>query len=211
LADQVRARRERSQALQTEIDDLQKQGAIPYPREVGRMQERLRPIVGGKPKLLCELLEVSDPRWQNAVEAMLGRRRFNLVVAPERFHAAARELDRARAEERLYDVGLIDLAAAQRDGRPAQPGSLATRVQTPTAAVRAYIDAVLGDIIACEAVDELGRHRRAVTPEVVAYGEFTVRAVRPETYTPNCTCLASKALIGPMVNSSIRQLARSSD
>lgn len=134
---------------------------------------------------MCELLEVNDPRWQNAVEAMLGRRRFNLVVAPEHFHAAARELDRARAEERLYDVGLIDLAAAQRDGRPAQPGSLATRVQAPTAAVRAYVDAVLGDIIACETVDELGRHRRAVTPEVVAYGEFTVRAVRPETYTPN--------------------------
>jgi uncharacterized protein YPO0396 len=185
LNDHIRHERDHAARLEQEIKDLQAQGAIRYRPEVERLQELIRPIVGGKPKLLCELIEVSDPRWQDAVEAMLGPRRFNLIVAPEHFDAAARELERARAHEKLYDVGLIDLARAEQEARHPQPGALAHFVIPATPAVGAYIALVLGEIIACESVEQLRQHRRAVTPEVVVYGEYTVRAVNPKNYHPN--------------------------
>ena len=68
-----------------------------------------------------------------------------------RFDAALRELERARAQEKLYDVGLIDLARTQHAdvARTPQPGSLAHYVVPATPAIGAYIHIVLGDIIAC--------------------------------------------------------------
>jgi hypothetical protein len=47
-----------------------------------------------------------------------------------------------------------------------------------------YIDTILGDLITCERVDELRVHRRAVTPDVVFYGEWSVRAIRPDNFRP---------------------------
>ena len=145
----------------------------------------MTPIVGERPALLCERIEITEARWQDAVEALLGARRFNLIVPPDRFNAAVRELDRSRASEALYDVGLIDLAKATAEAQPAQPRSLAAYVSTDEPALRAYLDHVLGDIIACESVDDLRQHRRAVTPQVVVYGDWTARAVNPRTYTPH--------------------------
>lgn len=125
-----------------------------------------------------------DEHWQNAVEAMLGPRRFHIIVPPRVFSVALRELDRARAEEHLYDVGLIDLERAQRDGRSAQPGSLAEQVQPRSDLLRPYLNTVLGNIICCNSVDELRTYRRAITADVVLYSEWTVRALRPDSYTP---------------------------
>jgi uncharacterized protein YPO0396 len=115
---------------------------------------------------------------------MLGPRRFHIIVQPRIFPAALRELDRARAAERLYDVGLIDLERAAQNARPAQPGSLAEQVQPRAEALRPYINTVLGNIICCASVDDLRRHRRAITADVVLYSEWTVRALHPNTYTP---------------------------
>jgi uncharacterized protein YPO0396 len=51
-------------------------------------------------------------------------------------------------------------------------------------ALRPYINTVLGNIICCASVDDLRRHRRAITADVVLYSEWTVRALHPNTYTP---------------------------
>lgn len=185
LSDRVRDMKARGEGLQGEIEELERKGRIRYRREIERLQELLTPILGERPLPLCERVEIADPLWQNAVEAMLGPRRFNLIVPPDRFDAAVRELDRARAREQLYDVGLIDLDRVAAEARPAQPNSLAAQVAADDPLLRAYLDSVLGDIVACESVDQLRLHRRAVTPDVVVYGEWTVRAVSPKSYTPH--------------------------
>jgi uncharacterized protein YPO0396 len=184
LRDQAAALRQQGDDVQQRLANLRRDGQLHYPSNVEHLRRLLTARLGQAPALVCELLEVEDERWQNAVEAMLGARRFNLVVPPEDFERALHELDRARAEEKLYDVGLVDLERAQSGARPPQPGSLARHVRAQTEALQAYVNTVLGNIIACEAVSELRQHRRAVTPEVVAYQEYTVRAVPPRSYQP---------------------------
>ena len=182
LRQQIQQLRERGDALEQELEQLRRQRRL-YPKEVERLRDLLTPLVGERPPLLCEKLEIPDARWQNAVEALLGPRRFTIIVPPQHFDAALVILDRARAEEKLYDARLLDLAKAQSEARPARERSLARQVQAPPD-LRAYIDTILGDIITCEAVGELRQYRHAVTPEVVVYGEWTVRAIPPNQYQP---------------------------
>jgi uncharacterized protein YPO0396 len=176
--------RERAAVLKRELEALRQSGRPSYPEQVERFRDLLAPVIGERPLLLCELLEIPDERWQNAIEATLGQRRFNVVVLPEQFEAALEALDHARGREHLYDVGLLDLARAQREGHSAREGSLALQVATDFRLLRAYLDHVLGDIITCESVAELRRHRRAVTPTVVLYSEWTARAIPPARYQP---------------------------
>lgn len=180
---ELEALRERRRELLVQLERLRR-GQKSYPRQVERLQELLVTIVGAKPPLLCELLEVPDERWQNAVEALLGGRRFTVIVPPERFDAALRELDRARAAEGLRDAALLDLARVRADKPQARPRSLAQQVQVKTASLQPYVNAVLGEIICCEEVDELRSHRRAVTPEVVLYSEWSVRALPQRSFEP---------------------------
>lgn len=183
LRQEARSLNERAAVLGRELEDLRR-GGRSYPKHVQRFRELVEPMVGERPLLLCELVEVPDERWQDAVEACLGHRRFNVVVLPEHFETALEALDRAREQEKLYDVGLLDLASAARDARPARENSLALQVTTASRLLRAYLDGVLGDIVTCERVSELRAYRRAVTPEVVMYGEWTARAVPPSRYQP---------------------------
>jgi uncharacterized protein YPO0396 len=175
----------RGEAIERELTALRDKGrAAWYPDHVERLRDLLHSTLGERPPLLCEQLEIPDPRWQDAVEAMLGARRFTVLVPPEQFDAALRVLDQARQRERIYEVRLLDLAKAASESREARPGSLAMEIETGDPLLRAYIDTILGDLITCERVDELRVHRRAVTPDVVFYGEWSVRAIRPDNFRP---------------------------
>jgi uncharacterized protein YPO0396 len=178
--------------LQKIKDRLEQENAIQYPPHVERLRAYITQRLGVRPSLVCELLNIPDERWQNAVEAQLGPRRFNLVVPPEHFNRALQVLDDARARQRIYHVGLLDLERLQEDGlRPAQSGSLAEKVETREEAIRPYIDMVLGNIITCETLEDLRRHRRAITAEVMVYNEATAYAIDPQSYRP--LCIGSRA------------------
>ncbi|WP_129630679.1 ATP-binding protein [Candidatus Oscillochloris fontis] len=175
---------ERATTLEQELKRLRENRRLAYAPALERLRDLLTPIVGERPPLLCELLEIPNERWQNAVEAMLGARRFNIIVPPEYFERALDTLDSARANERIYDVGLLDLAKVQHEARPAQPGSLAQQVRAKAERIQKYVDSLLGDVITCAAPRDLRRHRRAITAEVLVYSEWTVRAIPPERYQP---------------------------
>jgi uncharacterized protein YPO0396 len=175
---------ERGRALEVELESLRSTGRATYRREVERLRDLLTPLLSARPPLLCELLEIPDERWQDAIEAMLGARRFTIIVPPQHFDRALRLLDEARAREQLYEAALLDLERARSESRPPRAGSLALQVEVQDPSLRGYIDSVLGDIITCDETGRLREHRRAVTPSVVYYGEWVVRAIRPDRYRP---------------------------
>ncbi|NJN66389.1 MAG: hypothetical protein HC884_06580 [Chloroflexaceae bacterium] len=184
LRQQMQEARSRGREAEQRLEQLRR-GARGYPREVERVCELLTHLLGGeRPPLLCEVLEVPDERWQDAVEAMLGPRRFTILVQPRFVNLARQVIERARTNEHIYDVGLLDITGALHP-RPAAPStSLASQVQTEFPAIRPYLDTLLGDIVTCDTVDQLHRHRQAITPEVVVHSEWTIRAVPPDHYRP---------------------------
>ncbi len=159
---------------------LPEQPAIPG--HIGRMQDLLTPVIGKKPPLLFEFIEVSDPRWQNAVEAALGSARFNAIVSATWYNAAVSTLNKARAPQNLRDANVHD--PTQLYNRPAQPGSLAEKVTTIYPDLRAYLDTILGDIICVETPAELSEHRRAITPTGVYHSSRQTITFAFEDYQP---------------------------
>lgn len=183
LEAQLKRLRERGDILERELTQLRK-GGTTYSGTLERMRTQLTERLGSPPALLCEQLEVPDTRWQDAVEALLGARRFILLVPPTQFEAALQILDEASRQNQVYGVSLLDLERVQRDARPARAQSLALEISTQQPALRAYIDSVLGEVITCETPQELRQHRRAVTPQVMVYQEWTVRAIAPQDFRP---------------------------
>src|SRR5205807_7829955 len=96
LRQEIETLRERAAALKRALEALRRSGRPSYPEHVERFRDLLAQVIGERPLLLCELLEIPDERWQNAVEALLGQRRFNVIVLPEQFEAALEALNRAR-------------------------------------------------------------------------------------------------------------------
>lgn len=183
-------RRAQREELKAKLGQLRRGQRISYPDDVRRVREILGERLDGNAlDLLCELLEVPEERWQNAVEAMLGRRRFYLVVHPKRFDRAVSELERIRAGEKLYGVGILDLERANRARRPAQNNSLAKKVicqadESVQPLLREYVNTILGDVICCERVQELRNYQRAITPDGVLYSDWSVTTLHPQSYTP---------------------------
>ena len=61
-----------------------------------------------QPGVLCEMLEIQDEEWRNAVEGYLNTQRFYVLVEPENFDIALGIYDRLRKEKKVYGVGLIN-------------------------------------------------------------------------------------------------------
>jgi len=141
-------------------------------------------VLGRRPDILCELLEVSEERWQNAVEAMLGERRFNIIVPPHSYEDVLAYIDRDKGNRRMHDASVLDLERAYEDRRPARPGSLALQVTTKDKYLRAYIDSILGKIVTCSSAQELRQYHRAITSELIYYSEWAVRVLSAERYQP---------------------------
>ena len=56
-----------------------------------------------QPGILCEMLEIQDEEWRNAVEGYLNTQRFYVLVEPENFDIALGIYDRLRREKRFTE------------------------------------------------------------------------------------------------------------
>lgn len=177
---------ERNTALVAAERDAQalSTGRGKLPSHVERFRDAIATGVGTEIPLLCEVVEVEDPRWQDAVEGVLGARRFQLLVPPEVFDAAARLALALRNRGQGAELGLLDLDKVSREGRGAARGSLATKVASVHEGARAYVDSVLGDVMLAESEQDLRRHRRAITPQCLLYSEWSVRALAVSRFRP---------------------------
>jgi uncharacterized protein YPO0396 len=131
---------------------------------------------------LCTLLQVPDESWQDAVEGLLGRSRFHLLVPPEHYDAAMTLYRRRRHKDRLHGVGLLDGERLVANTRPARPGTLACEVEADHPAARAFVDLVLGGYAQCDTLEGLREHRTAVTRECFVRRNFTTSHMNPRIY-----------------------------
>jgi len=139
-------------------------------------------VVGERPSVLCERLEVPDARWQIAVEAMLGERRFLILVPPDSYEEVLQLIERIKADASFHNASVLDLEKVYKQRRAALPNSLALQVETNDLYLRAYIDSILGNIITCSSTKEVRQYSRAITSDLVYYSEWAVRVLSPAAY-----------------------------
>jgi len=134
-----------------------------------------------EPRVLCELLEITDGAWRNAVEGYLNTQRFYILVEPENFDIALGTYERLRKEQKVYGVGLINAQELEKyDTAP--EGSLATVVTSPNVHAKRFINMVLGKVHMCSHYSELKKYPTSITRECMKYQNHVASAIRPEIY-----------------------------
>lgn len=178
--------------VQTELAELDHQireleaRRLIYPEHVtklsGRIREELRRLSrNGEVRILCEMLEITDPSWQNAVEGYLGTQRFYLLTDPEDFDIAVSIYDRMREKKQVYGVGLIH-AEKLREYDEVPEGSLAEVVSSKNIWAKRYVNMILGRVHRCKNYQELKQYPIAITRQCMRYQNHVVSAIRPEVF-----------------------------
>ncbi len=167
------------------IENLMKK-KLSYPEEVTRVMNAIRKEfvrIGRtpEPRILCEMLEITDDSWRNAVEGYLNTQRFYILVEPDNFDIALGTYDRLRREKKTYGVGLIN--TQNLEGYDTAPeGSLATVVTSGNKYARRYINMVLGKVTMCDHYSHLKKYKTAITRECMRYQNHVASAIKPAIF-----------------------------
>lgn len=181
----LRERQTEREQLEGEIQRL-KRKKLSYPEAVERLTEAVREEfqrLGRKaePHVLCEVLEIADESWRNAVEGYLNTQRFYILVEPENFDIALGIYDRLRREKKAYGAGLINTQHME-DFDEAPEGTLAQTVTSKNKYARCYINMVLGKVKMCQRYEDLKKYSTSITRECMRYQNKVASAIKPEIF-----------------------------
>jgi hypothetical protein len=139
------------------------------------------------PQQLCRLIEVKPEaeEWRTALELLLGRNRFAIVVGSAEDYRTALELLRKRSpNERGVDESLIHPREAAELSAEIRKNSLAEKVEIAKApepvrrVAEQFTRHLLGRVIAAERVEELDLCERGITREGIFKQAPTRRRLR---------------------------------
>lgn len=133
-----------------------------------------------KVHILADLLEISDEIWRGAIEGYLNTQKFYLLVEPDHFQAALDIFNKAKRNEDLHGLGLVDIGKLRDNEKfNLSSNSLANVVEAQTPLARTFIDYLLGRVIRCADVSELRQYKTAITPEGMLYQGYVARPLSP--------------------------------
>ncbi|MDX9691876.1 MAG: ATP-binding protein, partial [Acholeplasmataceae bacterium] len=130
---------------------------------------------------LCELIEVNDEKWRNALEGYLGGQRFDIIVDPSYFNDALEIYDRVKFEQKIYGVGLVNTQKLASFEKPA-PGTLAEKLTSDHTYAKYYVNMLMSGTYCVDHVQELKNYNRSITATCMTYSNHTARQINPRTY-----------------------------
>lgn len=132
--------------------------------------------------VFCELIEISNVKWKDAIEGYLNHQKFYLIVNPEYFTEAIKIYDHVKFEHQIYNIGIVDIEKILEKNPEAVKGSLAEEVLTEHTYARAFANYLLGKVMKVERVEQLRKYSRAITPSCMLYQGYVVRQINPNLY-----------------------------
>lgn len=157
-----------------------------YSEEVNRVMDAIKAEFNRigrtpEPRVLCELLEIEDDAWRNAVEGYLNTQRFYILVEPENFDIALGTYERLRKEGKASGVGLIN--AQKLDQYDLAPeGTLAAVVSSRNVHAKRYVNMILGKVHMCDHYSDLKNYKTSITRECMKYQNHVASAIKPVIY-----------------------------
>lgn len=174
LSEQLKQYKQEASLAEIRLKDLKK-GVRPIPQSARVLKELLQQQLHCRPMFLCELVEVEDPKWQDAVEGYLNTRRFDVILDAKYFPKALAIYESSKKQLGIHGVGLVDTEKVQGARSRACEGSLAEVVISRNANANAYIDYLLGDLIRCDSEQDLRQHSRSITASCMVYQNHAAR------------------------------------
>ncbi|MEJ2609272.1 MAG: SbcC/MukB-like Walker B domain-containing protein [Candidatus Thiodiazotropha sp.] len=159
---------------QSEIERLESR-QVSYPPYVERAIAAIREqSPKADPRVLCDHVEVTHPRWQAAIEGYLGGARFGILVEPE-YEAEAIRIVRAlpgrdnRARVIQGHKAAEDAARLQLDRH-----SIVHLLGFTHAVARNYLSASYGGVVQVDSAETLRGTRRGLTADGMGSGNYAM-------------------------------------
>lgn len=182
LSAQLKELEEKQRELQERIRRLE-QGIKSFDPRLEKLRDLIQAQVpGSNPRIFCDLLEISDEGWQNAIEGYLHTQKFYLLVEPAAFIPALRIYDREKQKYNFHSFGLVDVEKLTARDIKKRPGSLAEYITTEDPHARALADYLLGRVIGCAQIEEIRNHEVAITQGCMLYQNYVARQLDPMRY-----------------------------
>lgn len=160
-----------------------KSGKTPLSSNTQSLQELLSSRnIASKP--LCDLIEINDDRWRDAVERYLGGLREALIVTPEDAANAIRlyrQEGKDKSGKPFYGARIVNTRKTAEWVSRVESGSLAEVVTTDDPHARAYINRLLGRVIRVLNEEELLEKERAITADGMLAANGSIEKMRPES------------------------------
>ncbi|MCB1772016.1 MAG: AAA family ATPase [Gammaproteobacteria bacterium] len=181
LAELAHARKARYGSLGAQRVDKQREIArldaneVSYPGYVERALNAIRQqCPAADPRVLCDHVEVRDPRWQSAIEGYIGSARYAILVT-EDFESEAIRIVR-RLPGRDNRARVIQGAKAAEDAARVRldEDSIIHVLEFSHAVARAYLVASYGTVLRVDSAEQLRRTRRGVTEDGMGSGNYAM-------------------------------------
>jgi uncharacterized protein YPO0396 len=170
----------RLQDIRSDLEQLE-EGKAPLGANPSKLQLLLRQR-GIESQPLCDLIDVNDERWRDAIERYLGGQREALIVKPEDAVDAVRIYRREARDakgEPLYGARVVNSRKTGEWLKRCDKGSLAEIVTTDDPHARAYLNRLLGRVIRVDTEDELLANERAVTDDGMLAANGSIERMQP--------------------------------
>ncbi len=169
--------------LQTMLQNLENK-KLPYPANTLKLQKIIEETfekrgITSKVHILCDLLEVTDSVWQNAIEGYLHTQKFYLIVEPEYYDIALDAYNNNK--QNIHTAGIINTKKIKLIDSVANT-SLAYVCNSENRYAKAYMYYLLGRVTRCKSVNDLENHDIAITKEGMLYQGFVARLLDTSTY-----------------------------
>ena len=132
--------------------------------------------------ILCELIEIKNDRWKNAIEGYLHTQKFYLLVEPKYYIGALKIYELNKFDQKLYGIGLLDIGKIMKLEVNIKVNSLAEEVESSNAYAKAYMAFLLGKVIKCGDVTKIRNYRIAITDTCMLYKSFVASQMNPKRY-----------------------------
>ena len=172
---------------ENELDLLKKEAnrlnneKMTYSYEISSFRDLLNEKLSSKSGFtcspLCELIEINDESYRDAIEGNLNNRRFDLIVPPLYFKECYEILRDNR--ENYPSVSLVNISAIK--DKQKDPASLASVISTSNAYARKYVDYLLGDVFLND--KEFDFSKNETTSDAFIYKKGRLNKVNPRLYT----------------------------
>lgn len=159
---------------EAEVERLEAKQTV-YPAYVERALAAIRSqLPKADPRVLCDHVEVTDARWQVAIEGYLGGARFNIIVDAD-YEADAIRLVRS-FPGRENRARIVQGAKALRDAARIKPpvNSIVNVLKFTHAVAQAFLTASYGGVERVESAEELRQTARGVTADGMGSGNYSM-------------------------------------
>ncbi len=157
----------------SQISIGQKPFPMSYLQIKNALQDRLREH---HPKAVvysfCDMIDITEDRWVNAIEADIYRQKFNFFVDDDYYEEAARYLKDISKEYNNYSFSVIDSERLVEADFKAQKDSVAEIVVSDDAGAKAYANFLLGRVKRCETFREARYSGNGLLPDGSGYRNF---------------------------------------